>query len=514
MNRTENAIRNITWGVVEKIATLLLPFVTRTILIYVLGAEYLGLGSLFTSILQVLSVTELGFGAAVVFSMYKPIAENDNDTLCALINMYRKIYRVVGTIILIGGLMILPFLKVLIKGEVQADVNIYVLYIIYLFNTVISYFLYGYKAVIFTAHQRSDVTSKRTTIINIVGSFVQCVALLLFKNYYIYILIIPVITILTNVLNAYLASKLYPEIVCRGKLGSEMIQDIKKRVVGLISFKINSVIFESADTIVISSFLGLLPLAIFNNYYYIMRTIVGFLGILTVSITAGIGNKMVTNSRAENYKDFMSLVFVNGWIASWCSVCLLCLYNHFINLWIGEKFLFSDITVVLMVLYFFIPRITTITYTYREAAGLWWEDKYRPVISSVLNLIISIILVQYIGINGVILGTLIVSVVITVPWATFILFKYYFHCSPINYFKRLVYYTLVTVLGGGLTYFICTLLPFNGIIPFILKGLVCLTVPNIVFLLFYYKLDEFNYAKSLAMYLLRKVQKGRIKNEA
>ena len=181
---TRNASRNIAWGIIERIFSILLPFITRTILIKILGAEYLGLNSLFTSILSVLSISELGIGTAIVFSMYKPIAEDDKDTICALLNIYRKIYIAIGSVILILGLAILPFLPKLIKGDVPADVNLYILYGIHLFDTVIGYYLFSYKAAIFSAHQRNDLISKRGAIINLIGSGLRIALLLYYKQYY------------------------------------------------------------------------------------------------------------------------------------------------------------------------------------------------------------------------------------------------------------------------------------------------------------------------------------------
>ena len=431
ITRTQNAVRNIIWGFVEKCTTLLLPFLTRTVLIKVLGSEYLGLSSLFTSILSVLSISELGIGTAIVFSMYKPIAEDDNDTLCALLNFYKKIYHVIGAIILIGGIVISPLLPNLINGSYPADINIYVLYFIYLFNTVISYFLFAYKAALFSAFQRNDLTSKRTATITLISNILQIIFLLFMKNYYTYVILIPLTTIMTNIANAFLANKMFPKIVCKGQISKELKAGIKKRVVGLISFKIYNVIFTSVDTIVISAFLGLRPLAIYNNYYYVQNSIVGFLVIITASITAGIGNKMVTNSREDNYKDFKNFTFANGWICSWCAVCLFCLYQHFMKWWLGEKLMFPFDTMIFMVFYFFLPRISTLTYTYREAAGLWWEDRIRPIVATVANLTMNLILVNIIGINGVLISTLLCTIFINIPWGSIILFTKTSHTNTV-----------------------------------------------------------------------------------
>ena len=507
IERTKNATRNIIWGIIEKIVTILMPFICRTVFIKVLGAEYLGLNSLFSSILQVLSISELGIGTAIVFSMYKPIAEDNKDSLCALLNVYKKVYQIIGTVILVAGLAILPVLPKLINGSYPHEVNIYVLYLIYLFNTVIGYYLFAYKQALFSAHQRNDLLSKRTTVINFFSNTAQIVLLLFVRNYYVYLLVLPIATIATNLANAYLANKMYPNIQCRGQISDEVKGSIRKRIIGLLSFKIYNVIFSSVDTIVISSFLGLTPLAIYNNYYYIQTSIVGFLTILTSSITAGIGNKMITNSIKDNYQDFKNFTFANGWIASWCAVCLLCLYQHFIRVWVGKSYLFPFLTVYLMVIYFFLPRLTNMTYTYREAAGLWWEDRFRPLVATAVNLIANIILVQIIGMDGVIISTLVCTIFINVPWGSYVLFKNYFKKSLKEYFSQLFYYLIVTNLAGFATFWICSFLPKTGWIILFVKAFICCIVPNIIFFVFYRNMKEFEYTMALAERILKKVRK-------
>ena len=497
IERTRNAARNIAWGLIEKIVSIVLPFITRTVMIKVLGAEYLGLNSLFTSILSVLSISELGIGTAIVFSMYRPIAEDDNDTLCALLNTYKKVYHVIGSIILIAGLVITPYLPRLIHGDHPADVNLYVLYFVYLFNTVISYFLYAYKAALFSAYQRRDLISKRAATVNFVGNLLMILMLLTVRNYYAYVVVIPLTTILTNLANAYLANKMFPTVQCKGSITKEMQHGIKKRIVGLVSFKIYNVVFTSVDSIVISSFLGLTPLAIYNNYYYVQHAVVGFLTIFTSSITAGIGNKMVTNSPEENYSDFKNLVFANGWLCSWCAVCMFCLYQHFMKLWVGDALTFPFSTMTLMVFYFLLPRITALTYTYREAAGLWWEDRVRPLIATVVNLIVNLILVQVIGMNGVIISTLICSAFINIPWGAVVLFRHYFRRNVKEYLLSIFCYIMISSIAGVLTYFCCLIINGTGIISLIVKCLICLAVPNAVFYVIYRHKPEFGYIKKL-----------------
>ncbi len=513
INRTKNAVRNIVWGGLEKVVALLLPFVVRTVLIKVLGVEYLGLSNLFTSILTVLNITNLGFDTAIVFSMYKPIAEDDDETVCALLNVFRKIYHVVGSIVLVIGLCIIPFLPYLIQGEHPADVNLYVLYGIYLFDTVIGYFTFAYKASLFRAYQRNDVPSKRGIVFNTISNIMQIILLIVFKNYYAYIIMAPIICVATNISNAYIAKKMFPQITPRGSISDVMKKDIKKRVAGLVSVKIYSVIFTSVDSIVISAFLGLKQLALYNNYYFIQSTINGFILIFTNSIIAGIGHKMVTNSIEDNYTDFKGFVFINAWISGWCAVCLACLYQPFMNLWLGESMLLPIDTMLLIVLLFLFPRLGLMAAVYRESAGLWWEDRFRQWVAAVVNLSVNLVLVRYIGLNGVIISTLICTVFINVPWGGYVLFKTYFKKSPLPYFGRLLGYFLIIAATCAITYFACSFMPYTGILSLLTRGTVCVIVPNAIFLAIFYKTTEFAFAKDIFMRIIGNKLKTLLKKE-
>ena len=216
---------------------------------------------------------------------------------------------------------------------------------------------------------------------------------------------------------------------------------------------------------------------------------------------------MITNSIEDNYQDFKNFTFANGWISSWCAVCLLCLYQHFIKVWVGESYLFPFLTVYLMVIYFFLPRLTTMTYTYREAAGLWWEDRFRPLVATAVNLIVNILLVQIIGMNGVIISTLVCTIFINVPWGSYILFKNYFKKSLKEYFEQLIYYLLVTNLAGFVTLWICSFLPSTGWVILFVKAFICCIVPNIIFFVFYRNMKEFKYTQALAEKILKKVKR-------
>ena len=310
IERTKNATRNIIFGVILKAYQIIAPFLMRTALIYLMGVQYLGLNSLFTSILQVLNLAELGVGSAMIYSMYKPIAEDNNAAICALMKLYRTYYRVIGLIIAVAGCALTPFIPKLISGDVPEKVNIYVLYLLNLGATVLSYWLYAYKNSILQAYQRMDVVSKVALVTSTIQYVFQLLVLWLFKNYYYYVVVTIVTQAITNVATAAIANKLYPEFKPNGKLPHDEVQQINHRIRDLFTAKLGSVVIGSVDTIVISAFLGLTTLAVYQNYYFIMNSICGFITVIFSSITAGIGNSLVTESTEKNFNDFKKFTFI------------------------------------------------------------------------------------------------------------------------------------------------------------------------------------------------------------
>lgn len=248
INKTKNAVRNVTYGIIQKIVNIALPFVTRTVMIYVLGANYLGLNSLFTSVLQVLNLAELGVGSAMTFSMYKPIAEDDKETICALMRLYKIYYRIIGTVILAAGLMITPFIPSLIKQDVPSDINIYILYLMNLGSTVLSYWLFAYKNCLLYAHQRNDIVDRTSATVICLQQLIQVVTLFLFKNYYFYLVVVLAAQIVKNITNAIIATRMFPDYRPQGKLAKVEVKKINQRVEDLFTAKIGSTVVNSADS--------------------------------------------------------------------------------------------------------------------------------------------------------------------------------------------------------------------------------------------------------------------------
>ena len=486
IERTKNALRNTKWGVVQRAVHIFLPFLVRTVLIYTLCAEYSGLSSLFTSILQVLSLTELGISNAIVFSMYKPIAEENKDKICAILNYYRKAYLFIGVIILLLGLSILPVLPKLIKDDIPSNINLYALYLVYLFNTVISYFLYAYKTCLLTAHQRADIISKNTLLYSFFLHGFQCLSLLLFRNFYCYVVILPVSTVVLNLLNNRAVNKLFPEYKPCGFITEEERKELKKKVLGLAIWKIGGATRNTFDSIVASAYLGLIAVTIYNNYFYILNGVNTILGVITSSIIAGVGNKIATESKEENYQDFLKFHFLYMWIAGWCCICMMCLYQPFMRLWMGETLMLPNGAMLLFCYLFLMMKQGDINSVYYQAAGLWWFGKIRSIIEAGLNLVLNLILGKYYGITGILFATIISFTCVYFYGSKFVFTEYFKNGKRLHHYLENMMFFLVTILGGFITCYIGKrIIAFldikSAVIILMVYAVSCLFVPNIIF---------------------------------
>lgn len=506
IERTKNASRNIFFGVILKIYQIFVPFLMRTAMIYLMGVQYLGLNSLFTSILQVLNLAELGVGSAMVYSMYKPIAEDDETTICALMKLYRTYYRVIGLVIAVVGCVLTPFIPYLIKSDVPAGINIYILYLLNLGATVLSYWLFAYKNSILQAHQRTDVVSKVTLVTSTVQYGLQIAVLWVFHNYYLYIIVALATQALTNIVTALCANKLYPQFKPKGDIPKEEVKQINQRIKDLFTAKLGGTITNSADTIVISAFLGLTQLAIYQNYYFIMNSICGFISVIFSSITAGIGNSFVTETKEKNYSDFNKFTFIICFILCICCCCFVSLYQPFMKMWVGEELMLGFEFVILFCVLFYCLELAMVWATIKDAAGIWHEDRFRPFIGSMVNLLLNLVLVRYIGLYGIILSTVISYVFVSMPWLVHNIFSLIYKTSIKQYLKRIATYLFVTVLSSLIVYLICSFIRLEGIIGLCVYAVIGLFIPLLFQIVIYRKTDEYIYL----LQLLKRIVNRRI----
>ena len=502
--RTANSKRNILYGTLQVIASQAFPFIIRTILIYSFGPEYLGLGSLFQSVLSVLSLMELGFGTAVVFSLYKPVADGDENLVCAYLAYYQRIYRRIGIAILAAGLLLIPFLKGLVHDPVlPGGLNLYACYLIYLLNAVLSYLLYGYLAVVPTAYQRQDLLSKIGIVMAVLKCAVQAAILLVSRNFYVFLLAHPMLTVVHNLVNAAMVRKYYPGIECRGEISEEQKKILNKKVSGLLINKLTNVSRNSIDSLCISAFIGLSMTGLYNNYYFIMAGMHGCTTIICKSMLASVGNSISTESPEKNYADMRLFDFMYMAIAGWVTVCMVNAYQPFITAWAGDGMRLNMPVAIGMSLYFYILDSGAICWVYHEGAGLWWEDRFIMIGEAVANVVLNIVLCKWLGVLGIILATVVSVFMTNLILLPRMIFREYFRNGKlIEFWKDHAGYTLTMALSAGMSWVACEkLLPMGimegaagSVLCIAGRILVCSAVFGVTFFLLWRRSERFGTA--------------------
>ncbi len=446
INVVRNFVNNFIFGFLYKILSILFPFFIRTIMIKKLGTEYSGINSLFTAVLQALNLAELGFGSAMVFNMYAAVAANDTDKLCAYMNFYRKVYRIIGATVLFMGLLLAPFIKYIIKGSYPTDINIYYVYFIFLIDTVFSYWMYAYKNSIALAYQRTDIESKAMAVTQMLLSVMQLLVLSVFVSFYAYVIAIPIATIVKNLLISHEIDKNFPDIKAEGELDESEKKAVFNSIKGLFGHQIAFTVVNSVDNIVLTALLGLHEQTIYNNYYIIFSSVMAVLTILFKSIQAGIGNDIIVNSKYSfpNFRKFRLFVFI---IVELSCACLFTMTQPFMKLWMGNKLMLSKLSVCVFCLGFYIVQIRKVITTYKNAAGIWNKDLIKPYIVIIVDLLIDIILVKRIGSIGAMISTIVSMGIVALPWETVVLYNSLFSKKSREHFIFIVYEATLFVIS-------------------------------------------------------------------
>ncbi|MBR2215116.1 MAG: oligosaccharide flippase family protein [Selenomonadaceae bacterium] len=496
-SRSAYAKYNILYALIFKIYQMIVPFIVRTLMIYRLGMEYVGLTGLFSSLLGVLSFAELGIGTAIVYSLYQPVAEGDTATINATIKFYRKCWRIIGTVIVFLGLAILPFLPWFVNYAVPEDVNIYVLYLLQLATTAVTYFMFSYRECLFIAHQRNDLSSKIGVASSSITYMLQIAVLLFVRNYTVYLAVALLGAVCRNFMVAFVSRKYYPQFVCQGELPKETIDMLVHKVKALVVVKLGDVILYSVDGLIISTFLGLTVLGVYSSYYVILSSVIGLVGLITASIVSSIGNSLVTETKEKNYRSFQALAHLNFWVVGAVAAVFLITYQSFMECWIGQESLLDTEIPGLLVLSFYILQSNQVLGAYKDAAGIWTADRYRPLITATVNLTLNLILVQFVGLVGVVLSTVAALLLVNTPWLAYNVCKLVFQTTPYRYAVWWVKNLVINLLVIGVVWYVGQILPVTGWLGFIIRGLVGLVLANILLAGYHFNSRDFGMSREL-----------------
>ncbi len=479
-------------GCVNKGTIILLPFITRTIIINLLGVQFLGLNSVMMSIVNMINITELGFSSAIVFSLYKPVADDDIPTIRGILHYMKKVYRYIALIVFIIGLVCMIFLEKIV-GEDINNVNIYIVFSIYLLNTIIGYIFFSYKNTLLIAKQRNDIISNVSTLITVILNLAQIIVLILTKNYYIYIFMLPITTLISNFIINFIANKKYKDYFIKNIILESDKKCINSNISGLMIVKLSIMSRNSLDSIFISSYLGLTIAGIYSNYYYIITAVTAILTITSSAISSSVGHSIATASVEKNYDDFRIFNFVYLFISGICTVILLCLYQPFMKMWAGEDNMLQINLVIMFVIYFFLLKLGDIRSVYSSACGMWKKLRVKSIVEAICNLILNWVLVLFFGLFGILLATILTIFFINFIWSSKVVMDNYFGKDKLKkYYLSQLLFLAITILVSTLSFLIVYQINFsNNIIDIIVKLILSTSISLCLFTLIYFKTEIF-----------------------
>ncbi|MTP16925.1 oligosaccharide flippase family protein, partial [Turicibacter sanguinis] len=410
--RTSNSIKNSIIGTLTIFISMVTSFIAQAVFIRILSIDFLGLNGLFTNILSILSLFELGIGNAIIYNLYSPLAKKNKEEINSLMCFYKKSYHIIAILILICGVLILPFLNFIVR-DVEVDINIYIVYILFLLSSVASYII-SYKRSLIYADQKNYIINIIHMAYLIILNISQLLALYFTKNYYLYLIIKILYQLFENIVITVCANRLYPYLKDKKvkKLDKEIEQNIFLKIKALVFHKIGAVIINGTDNIIISAFFTIGIVGIYSNYYMIINAINIMFTQIISSCMASVGNLLVTSDKQNIYYTFRRIRFLNFWISSFSAISLLCMIQPFIIIWVGKEYLLGGEVVIILVFNYF-QKMQRCTYsTFKDSAGIWQEDKYVPLIESFFNILFSIVCLKYFGLSGVFMGTIISGLVL------------------------------------------------------------------------------------------------------
>ncbi|MGH1749644.1 lipopolysaccharide biosynthesis protein [Enterococcus raffinosus] len=510
-SRLEYSILNSSISMFIYIFRLLIQFVARSFFIHYLGAEYLGLNGLFSNILSFLSLAELGIGTSIVFSLYKPLAENDEKHIVSLIRLYKKAYEMIGLAVGIIGLIIIPLLPLIIKDSNNiAMINIYLYYILFLMNSVVSYF-FTYKRSLIIADQKNYLVALNDFVFLLVLNVIQIIFLYLFKNFTIFLVTQILFTLIGNISISIITDRKYPFLkkVTPEKIEPELKQEIKKNVIGNMSSKLGGVIVMGTDNILISGFVGLTAVGIYSNYSLIIVSIQNLCKQITNSITASLGNFAVSGDSKRANQLYDNHLFVNHTLIYFFSVITFNVINPFVSLWLGKSFTLPLMTVTLVMINFVVQVYRNTNIIFIESFGLYWQQRYKPIIEASMNLLVSLIflIVFKMGINGVLLGTIISSIGFVFWFEIYIVSRYSLNIKmrekAIKYFKYFFHLILSMLIIYIFNNF--QLLVFSAdLIGLIFRIFFTFVLALAIYLALYFKSSEFKFVLGIVKKIIRR----------
>lgn len=497
-SRLKNSIRNILTAWLSQVIKIVFAFVGRYVFITQLSAEYLGINGLFSSILMALTFVELGMGSAIMYSLYRPIAEENQDELWALIKLFRKIFISIGIFVLLAGSLISPFLDVFIK-EMPDIRHIQLIYLMFVINTSITY-IFTYKGTILTAYQKNYILKIIRTSSFVALTIVQILILIVTKNYILFLTVQIVFTVIEGMLLSYVFNKVIGKIP---RKSVEVSKDVKANIIlntkAIAYFKVGHVINNTVDNFMISKLIGIVSVGIYSNYYMIITAVDSVIAQFFAAITASIGNMRVTTKHEKQETVFNATMLISHFGYSASAMCLLAVTNTFIEYFYTEDYLFEMTVLFVLVINFYLQGLRKPFSIFREAFGLYKHTKYVSIIEAGMNLYFSVIFIKYWGIAGVFMATILSYLICGFWFEPYILFKYGFEKKVLIYWKKYISFVLVGILQIATVTYLLRLNSSISIWAMIVNVIICGILSIVCNVVVFSKSDELKYVINIVI---------------
>ncbi|HIW74030.1 MAG TPA: hypothetical protein H9684_06875 [Firmicutes bacterium] len=514
MKRTRNSIINSVAGAGGYLVQMFSNFVVRAKFVECLGESTLGVNALFTNIISMLALAELGLGTGLIYKLYKPVADHDVPRIKSLLRFYKRAYLLIGAVILVLGFILSFFVYLFDKERTFSRGYMGVTFFLFVLDVLASY-LFAHQKALITADQKNYIINLAHAGAQLATCVLQIILLVTTRSFVLYIVAKIVCRVGEGLVIYFRYRRLYPEITLRGsgKIDREERRDLFHNINAMLYHKVGSFSLTSTSNMIITYFVNLVAGGIYSNYTLITNTLNNLIAQMFQGVTASFGDLIHTEDSQRAYEKFNLLYFVNFLLVSFCTTGLLVMIQPFITLWLGEGFLLGTGTLLLILLYFYIYSMRRVIFLARDSAGLYRPDKYMPLVEAGINLGLAFLLVQYWGVNGVLAANLISMLLIPFWIQPLIVYKYIFHRSVRAYYIRYGLYLAATLAGAGATWFLCSRIPadWNLWLSLLLRAGVCLVVPNALNLLFFSRTQECRYVCGLAKSILGKMVGKRLR---
>ena len=500
-SRTEYSARNTTVAMVARVIAILAGYLTRVVFTHTLSEDYAGINGLFTDILNVLALSELGVETAITYALYGPISEGDIEKQKSLMRLYRKIYRIVACVVLVLGLLIIPFLGVLIRDQPQVEHLIFI-YLMYLFNSVVSYLLI-YRRTLVDAHQLSYIGVLYQTGFLIFQNLVQIAILYFTGNFILFLAVLNLCTIGSNVAISARAVKMYPYLKDKNvqKLSVGEKRGIYQNIRAMLMHKVGNVMVNNTDNLLLSALVGTLSVGCYSNYFLVIGSVNQVLKQVFQGITASVGNLGVEEGRERIKKIFEASFFIGQWMFGLAAICLYVALDPFVELSFGPQYVFSREITLILCLNFYLTGMRQAALVFRDSMGVFRFDRYKAIPEAVINIVVSLVLGRMMGTAGIFLGTM-VSTVTTSLWVEpYMLYRHRLQASSKPYFLRYFLYAAVTFLLWWGEELLCRQIVGGLLWTCLLRLVLCFVITNVVYFLLYHRTREFRllWQKALIM---------------